>query len=176
MRQQSSIIEYITASFLMHLTATLVLISAAPEVNTLSKIEVNIVEPPKIQKMAPPAQSPPKPLKSGRPGSDAPILPGEGKKTLETYAEELKAIVDPVWYVKLRPILHTMDRVYTTNVLLFPDKYGNIVSVKVVGSSGRRDLDQIALDTFRSIGKIPKPPEALVKEGILWDFSVSETM
>lgn len=189
MSHDRPLVEYIISSIMMHLAALLAVLYSPVSLNTpaggADKIEVNIVEKQKEQKNI---RLPPSPRKLLIPRSGAPIVQkepeGEMKPSeessggppvpIEGYADELKSIIDPVWYAKLRPILPNITKVITTNVLLFLDKYGNVVSVKIIKSSGRKDIDQAALDTFRSIGKLPKPPEVVIKDGIIWDFTISE--
>lgn len=185
MSEQKSLTEYLVSSFLIHFMVMVGLFYSSPVTNgEAGKIEIQVLErtPPRKSIILPP--SPAKSLIPGRPKKEVDkkdkgeLKPSQGALggppvKLEDYADHLKAAVDPVWYAKMRPLMSSIHKVYTTNVLLFPDTYGNIVSVKVIGSSGRRDLDQAALDTFRKIGRLPKPPELLVKEGIIWDFTIT---
>jgi TonB family protein len=185
------LIEYIAYSVVMHLAALLAVLYTPVSVNTSAaggdKIEVIVTEkrPERKTVIIPPT---PGKYAKPRPGKIAHEKEPKGELNpsdiaagglpikLEDYADELKAKVDPIWYAKMQPIIPKLSRVYTTNVLLFLDKYGNVRSVKIMQSSGRSDIDQAALETFKEVGRLPKPPESLIKEGIIWDFTVSERM
>lgn len=55
------------------------------------------------------------------------------------------------------------------------DKKGKIVSVNVKGSSGVRELDEAAVESFNQAGPFPNPPKGMVKNGrarIQWGFVV----
>ena len=165
-------INHLLTSFFFHVGVLLALLYTMPvPMSTGEKIEVNIRESSKQHFQAPI-------LPSGRKS----LIRGEGagthKKTPEVdmteYANQLKAVVDPVWVGKIRPLNLPSNVFLLTEVLLFPDKYGNIIKVKVIKSSGSRDFDKLALDALREVKQIPKPPESLVKEGIIWSFSSGE--
>jgi protein TonB len=61
-----------------------------------------------------------------------------------------------------------------TRCLITLDKNGNIVSVKIIGDSGMRELDQIAVDALRSAAPFPNPPGGMIDDDgsikIRWDF------
>lgn len=66
----------------------------------------------------------------------------------------------------------TDDRV--TKCLVTLDKRGNIMKVQVIGDSGLRELDEAAVDAFRSAAPFPNPPDGMVDDDgtikIRWDF------
>lgn len=168
-------VNYLLTSFFIHAAILLALFYI--QIGGASggeKIEVNIVEGSKSPKMRDQKVFHSVSRKYAKHG------PGEGtpekgeKIDLTDYANQLKTLVDPVWYGKIEPLHLPKTLFLTTEVLLFPDKYGSIVSVKVVKSSGSRDFDQLAIDALREVNKLPKPSDSLVKEGIIWEFSTDE--
>lgn len=89
---------------------------------------------------------------------------------LKNYADKVKSVVDPIFYAMYQEQSGTFSKVYTTEVLLFPDKYGRILSMKVITRSGNPKFDSLALAALRDAGSIPAPPDQLIKEGIIWTF------
>lgn len=187
---QRNIMDYLLTSGFMHLAVMLGLLYT-PVFNTsggADKIDIKIIEKEKTPATVLLPPSPPKYAKSRRPIDTKEKGPKPGKPNpqiesglteipaieLTNYADQLKSVVDPVWYAKIMPIMSRIPHGTQTNVLLFLDKYGTVLSVKVIKSSGIREVDQIAIETFWSIGSLPKPPEKLVKEGIIWDFGLGE--
>lgn len=164
--------QYLLTSFFFHAAIALALVYTTP-VNTSGgeTIEVNIQSRPKFKLQAPILPTPRKYAKHGE-GVGA---KGKSQKIdLSNYANQVKAVVDPVWVSKVEP-LHLPQNVFLlTEVLLFPDKYGSIVSVKITKSSGSRDFDRLAIQALNEVKRIPKPPESLIKEGIIWEFSTGE--
>lgn len=173
-------LNYLLTSFFLHAILLLALYYYAPGTASASKaggaekIEVTVKEKREALKFKPQAPILPKRSKRIEHG------PGEGSKgndqkvDLTDYGNQLKAVVDPVWIAKIAPLNLPATLFLLTEVLLFPDRYGNIISVKVIKSSGSRDFDQLALDALREVRQIPQPPESLVKEGIIWEFSNGE--
>lgn len=169
---ERSTVDYIIASFFLHAMVILAIVYTSPaKSGGADKIEVNIVQKQKSRPAAPILSTSRKYAKHG---------PGEGAKgkdekiDLTEYANQLKAIVDPIWVSKLKNFRSTKNTFLATEVLIFPDKYGNIVSVRVVKSSGSPAFDKLALDAVREARQIPKPSDLLVKEGIIWEFSTGE--
>lgn len=166
----------------MHLAAILLLLCATPDsLNTTElggPIEVKIIESKKSVYLSP---TPAKPLipRRGVISEDKKQLGDSGGEvlvpslTLQDYADQLKAIVDPIWYSDILKVVASTGIYYETKLLIFLDKYGSIISVKVIESSGRRDIDQVALNVLKQVGTLPKPPESLT-EGITWSFSIGE--
>ncbi len=62
-----------------------------------------------------------------------------------------------------------------TSVTVILNERGDIVSIKIDGSSGVRELDQAAVESFKKSGPLPNPPKGLVVDGkavIQWGFVV----
>lgn len=89
---------------------------------------------------------------------------------MSVYANQIKVKVDPVWYRNIQPYLRSC-RTLNNEIFISVSNDGRISNVSVFKSSGNRDFDRIALDTLREVGSLPKPPEVLVTEGIIWSFS-----
>jgi protein TonB len=63
-----------------------------------------------------------------------------------------------------------------TNLEITINRNGKIVSIKVLGTSGFKELDQAAIDSFNQAGPFPNPPKDLVQNGkaiINWGFVVT---
>lgn len=62
----------------------------------------------------------------------------------------------------------------TARLLVTLDKFGNLVNVKLLRSSGNTHLDNLALDAFTKAAPFPNPPSGLVEPdghiNIRWDF------
>lgn len=155
-----------------------------PGVNTSAAgpIEVKLIQkdgkvlfPPTSSKYAKPRSPGIKDKKGPKSGKSGKVNAPKASDSvnLSNYANQLKVVVDPVWYRNIAPYLGKTGKNYFTEVLIFLDKSGNIRSVKILKSSGYTEVDQVALDTFRELATLPKPPEVLVKEGIIWTFSTN---
>ena len=62
-----------------------------------------------------------------------------------------------------------------TSLLITIDTKGNIVDIKVKGTSGVRELDDAAIESFNRAGPFPNPPKGMMKNGmaqIEWGFVV----
>ncbi|MCP4913658.1 MAG: energy transducer TonB [Oligoflexia bacterium] len=62
-----------------------------------------------------------------------------------------------------------------TSLLITIDNFGNIVDIKVKGTSGVRELDDAAIESFNRAGPFPNPPSGMMKDGIAqieWGFVV----
>jgi len=62
-----------------------------------------------------------------------------------------------------------------TSLVITLDQRGNIVKINVKGSSGVRELDEAAIDSFNKAGPFPNPPQGMMKNGIArieWGFVV----
>lgn len=63
-----------------------------------------------------------------------------------------------------------------TALVVVMDEAGDIVDIKVRGSSGVKELDDAAIESFNDAGPFPNPPKDLVSNGrvtIEWGFVVS---
>ena len=71
-----------------------------------------------------------------------------------------------------RRLASTQDRI--TKVIIVLNNRGQLVAVQVLGESGIRDLDDAAVEAFRSAEPFPNPPKGMTeKDGkirIRWDF------
>lgn len=66
---------------------------------------------------------------------------------------------------------------FLTNVRVVLDGKGKIVNVQVQGTSGVKELDDAAVESFNKAGPFPNPPTGLVKNGranIDWGFAVTK--
>ncbi len=62
-----------------------------------------------------------------------------------------------------------------TSLTITIDNFGNIVDVKVKGSSGVTEFDDAAIESFNRAGPFPNPPSGMIKDGIAqieWGFVV----
>lgn len=71
-----------------------------------------------------------------------------------------------------RSIASNQDR--TTKLLIVLDPQGVLVKVQLVSDSGVKDLDEAAIESFRSAAPFPNPPKGIVDPDgtvkIRWDF------
>ncbi len=64
---------------------------------------------------------------------------------------------------------------HATSLIIHLDSLGKIIAVKVKGTSGYKELDEAAVESFNSAGPFPNPPKGMVKNGravIEWGFVV----
>ena len=64
---------------------------------------------------------------------------------------------------------------FITSVVVTIDDKGNIVKVKILGSSGLADLDDAAVESFNKAGPFPNPPKGMLENGLVsieWGFVV----
>lgn len=62
-----------------------------------------------------------------------------------------------------------------TSLIVEINSAGDIVSIKIEGSSGIRELDQTAVESFNKAGPFPNPPKGLLVDGratIQWGFVI----
>lgn len=171
--------DYLPHSLFGHAVIAFLIMHMSP-VNTSSgeKIEVTIVEtdakvlfPPTPDKPAKQGQPSPQEEKGPKSGSiSSPDTPPAPEIDLTEYANQLKVLIDPIWYSNIKPYL---GKHFFTEVLIFVDNSGRIKEVKVIKSSGYKEIDKIAVDTFYDVGTLPNPPEIVIKEGIIWGFQAS---
>ncbi|MFA5584572.1 MAG: energy transducer TonB [Bacteriovoracaceae bacterium] len=67
------------------------------------------------------------------------------------------------------------DDEHVTALRIVLDKKGHITSIKVLGSSGVRELDDAAIKAFNEAGPFPHPPKGLIVKGrvtLQWGFVV----
>lgn len=64
---------------------------------------------------------------------------------------------------------------FMTNLEVVMNSKGEVVKIKVKGSSGVKELDDAAIDSFNSAGPFPNPPKEMLTKGfakIMWGFVV----
>lgn len=64
---------------------------------------------------------------------------------------------------------------YVTSLVVSINEQGEIVNVKMAGSSGVKELDDAAIESFNQAGPFPNPPKGLVVDGVAsveWGFVV----
>lgn len=62
-----------------------------------------------------------------------------------------------------------------TAITVILDDHGQIIDIKIEGTSGVRELDQAAIESFNKAGPFPNPPKGLLVDGravIQWGFVV----
>jgi protein TonB len=62
-----------------------------------------------------------------------------------------------------------------TSITVDINDKGEIVHVKVIGTSGVRELDEAAVESFNKAGPFPNPPQGMLKNGVAtieWGFVV----
>ncbi len=100
-----------------------------------------------------------------------------------TYFNRIRRQLSHYWEPKVREKLTKMfrqgrniasnqDRI--TKLLIILDPVGLLVNVQVLSDSGVKDLDEAAIEAFRSAAPFPNPPQGIVEEDgtvkIRWDF------
>jgi TonB family protein len=100
-----------------------------------------------------------------------------------SYYARIKAQISKYWepnvrervkiiYRTGRSIASAHDRV--TQLLIVLNSEGELIRVEVLGQSGVQDLDNAAVEAFRSAAPFPNPPKGMIeKDGtvkIRWDF------
>ena len=77
-----------------------------------------------------------------------------------------------VLYRQGRQIASTEDKI--TKCLITLDKAGSLAKVQIIGNSGVRELDEAAVEAFKSAAPFPNPPKGIVDPDgsikIRWDF------
>lgn len=64
---------------------------------------------------------------------------------------------------------------FITSLTIVLDDKGKIVDIQLKGTSGLKELDDAAVDSFNKAGPFPNPPQGLIKDGraqIQWGFVV----
>ncbi len=64
---------------------------------------------------------------------------------------------------------------HMTSLIIHLDKMGKIIGVNVKGTSGYKELDEAAVESFNRAGPFPNPPKGMIKNGkatIEWGFVV----
>lgn len=100
-----------------------------------------------------------------------------------SYYERVRRQLDQAWQPRLREEILKIYRLggklardmdYVTRTLVTLDEQGEVVRVRMVGTSGTVDLDQVAVDALNRAGPYPNPPQGLINSSrqveIRWDF------
>lgn len=100
-----------------------------------------------------------------------------------TYFNRIRRQLSHYWEPKVRDKLTKMfrqgrtiasnqDRI--TKLLIILNPVGILVNVQVLSDSGVKDLDEAAIEAFRSAAPFPNPPQGIVEDDgtvkIRWDF------
>ncbi len=100
-----------------------------------------------------------------------------------TYYSRIRRQLSQHWEPKVREKLVRLfrqgrtiasDRDHTTKLLIILSESGKLVNVQILGESGVHDLDDAAMDAFRSAAPFPNPPKGIIEADktvkIRWDF------
>lgn len=100
-----------------------------------------------------------------------------------SYFQRIRKQLDLSWRPILQDKLHrffesgrqlSMNRDHITEVLVFLNDQGKIISVKILSESGTKDLDESAINAFNRAGPFPNPPKGLVESDgtvkVRWEF------
>ncbi len=100
-----------------------------------------------------------------------------------TYYSRIRRQLSQHWEPKVRQNLVRLfrqgrsiasDKDHTTKLLITLSDSGRLVKVQVLGESGVHDLDDAAMEAFRSAAPFPNPPKGIIEADktvkIRWDF------
>ena len=65
---------------------------------------------------------------------------------------------------------------FATALRITLDQKGNIINVELIGTSGVKELDEAAIESFNEAGPFPNPPQGLIVDGKIvleWGFIVN---
>lgn len=92
---------------------------------------------------------------------------------LEQYWENsLRKKVDSI-YRQGRRVASKTEKITSLRISL--DSRGRIINVKVIASSGIKELDDAAIESFNKAGPFPNPPTGMIRNGVAildWGFVV----
>ncbi len=101
------------------------------------------------------------------------------------YYQRIKAQLNQWWQPKVREKVAKMvsqgrkvaaEENKITRLVIVLNDAGNLVNVQVLAESGVRDLDDAAIEAFRSAAPFPNPPKGIIesdgKVRIRWDFVI----
>lgn len=95
------------------------------------------------------------------------------KQKLEQFwGRSLKEKADAI-YRSGRRMPASADRI--TSVVVTIDAKGNIIDVTIASTSGMRELDEAAVESFNKAGPFPNPPKGMITNGVAkieWGFVV----
>lgn len=101
-----------------------------------------------------------------------------------SFYERTKGQLEQYWRPRIREKVYEMltkrnPQLATskvTKLLIYLDSKGTLVNVQVLKNSGLVDLDDVAIQAFKSAEPFPNPPKALIESDglvkIRWDFIV----
>jgi TonB family protein len=100
-----------------------------------------------------------------------------------TYYARIRRQLSQHWEPKVREKLSRLfrqgrqiasDRDHVTKLLIVLNEEGSLVKVQIMGESGVHDLDDAAMEAFRSAAPFPNPPKGIIDPDgtvkIRWDF------
>lgn len=73
-----------------------------------------------------------------------------------------------------RALSNSIDHITSLQITL--DLQGEIVRIRILGTSGIKELDDAAIDSFNDAGPFPNPPKGLIQDGkvtLEWGFVVT---
>ena len=101
------------------------------------------------------------------------------------YYHRIKIQLNQWWQPKVREKVTKMvnqgrtmasEENKTTRLIIVLNDVGNLVKIQVMAESGIRDLDDAAIEAFRSAAPFPNPPKGIIESDgtvkIRWDFVV----
>lgn len=101
------------------------------------------------------------------------------------YYHRIKIQLNQWWQPKVREKVTKMvnqgrtmasEENKTTRLIIILNDVGNLIKVQVLAESGVRDLDDAAIEAFRSAAPFPNPPKGIIENDgtvkIRWDFVV----
>ncbi|MCF8059268.1 MAG: energy transducer TonB [Bacteriovoracaceae bacterium] len=94
------------------------------------------------------------------------------KQKLDQYwAHSVSTKINHLW----RTNRYTYEKNRMTYLIVTLDDMGNLIKIKIKGSSGLDEIDQAAIDSFKRAEPFPNPPKGMVKNGevqIKWAFVI----
>ncbi|MES3036928.1 MAG: energy transducer TonB, partial [Bdellovibrionota bacterium] len=100
-----------------------------------------------------------------------------------TYYERIRKQLSQHWEPKVKEKMRTIFRQgrtiaseedHITKLLIILNDKGNLVNVQMLGESGVQDLDDAAIEAFKSAAPFPNPPRGIIESDgtvkIRWDF------
>jgi TonB family protein len=100
-----------------------------------------------------------------------------------TYYQRIRTQIRQYWEPSIRGKVRKIfasgrniaaEKDHVTRVVIILDNQGRLKGVQVIGESGLRDLDDAAVEAFRSAEPFPNPPKGIIESDgtirINWDF------
>ena len=101
------------------------------------------------------------------------------------FYNRIKEKIDLFWSKNLKDIAYShyaagrtiaAEKVNYTGLNVMLDNRGNVISIELKSSSGVRELDNAALESFKKAGPFPNPPKGMISDGVAtieWGFVVN---